>query len=290
MTWLVFIAAFALLAVTVAWRNSRLAAAVVAAAGIFVHPFPDPVFVAYPLLTALAVLSTRWGGLEKTAAAFGLSFCALATPTKFLVAPAAAAMFILCDTCALARRRLPVYTVAFVLLCFGLFALNNGPDSFLPYVFSSFKAVPGYSEAVLFDRAHQEIIVFVITAATLLAAAGSMEVRAARQPDCMKWIAYLRWLVAILRWLVLAGCLCLMFEEGFATPDEHSLQAWSGLAIAALVYSLIFRGPHTYYVVRRLVCAVLKRDCVIARRPAGATKQSRASRAALDASRYRPQR
>jgi hypothetical protein len=246
-----YLAAYFVLVVTVAWlvtivawRNGRLAAALLAAFGIVLDPFRDAVFVAYPLLTSLVILSPQRGTLDKTAAAFGLFCCALATLAKFLVAPAAIAAFILCDSAALLRCRLPVYTATYVLLCFGLFALSEGPGSFLPYVFSSINLASGYSEAMSLDRAHQEVIAFLVIAAALLGAFASMEARAVRHSAVSGSIAAVRWLVVV-------AYLFAMFKEGFVRHDGHSLLAWSGLVIAALVYPLSFRGPS---VVQTHVC------------------------------------
>jgi hypothetical protein len=166
--------------------------------------------------------------------AFGLFCCALLTLAKFVVAPAAIATFILCDIAAMVRRRLPVYTATYVLLCFGLFALSEGPGSFLPYVFSSVDIASGYADAMALDRADQEIIAFLIAAAVLLAAFASMEARATRDGDIRRPIAAARWLVA-------AAYLFTMFKEGFVRHDGHSLLAWFGLTVAALSYPLSFR-------------------------------------------------
>ena len=221
----------------VAWRNGRLAATLLAALGIVLAPFRDAVFVAYPLLTSLVILSPQRGTSDTAAVAFGLFCCAVATLAKFLVAPAAIAAFILCDSAALFRRRLPVYTVTYVLLCFGLFALNEDPGSFLPYVFGSIDLASGYSEAMSLDRAHQEVIAFLVIAAVLLAAFASMESRAVRH-------SAIGGSIAAVRWLIVAAYLFAMFKEGFVRHDVHSLLAWSGLVIAALVYPLAFRGPN----------------------------------------------
>src|SRR5262249_23152349 len=47
--------------------------------------------------------------------------------------------------------------------------------------------------------------------------------------------------LGVLRWLVLAAYVFVMFKEGFVRHDQHSLMAWSGLAVAALVYPLSLR-------------------------------------------------
>jgi hypothetical protein len=231
---LVLIVTFASLVGIVAWRNGRLAAAFLAALGIILYPFRDAIFVTYPLLTSLAILSPQRGTLDRTAAAFGLFCCALATLAKFLVAPAAIATFLLCDVASLIRRSLPVYTATYVLLCFGLFALSEGPGSFPSYVFSSFNIASGYPAGMSLDRAHQEVIAFLVAAAVLLAAFASMEARSVRRSGIPRSIAAVRWLVA-------AAYVFTMFKHGFVRHDLHSLGAWSGLIIAALVYPLSFR-------------------------------------------------
>jgi hypothetical protein len=232
----VLVVTFAGLITVLAWRSGRLAAAFLVALGIVFYPFPDAVFVAYPLLTSLVILSRQTGTLNRTAIASGLFCCALVTLAKFLVAPAAIAAFILCDAAALMRRRWPVYTAAYVLLCFGLFAVSEGPGSFLPYVFSSFNLASGYADAMSLDRAEQELIAFLVVAAVLLAAFMWMEAQSADHSRIGRWIA-------AIRWLVVAAYLFVMFKEGFIRHDEHSLHAWPGLVIAALVYPLSFRNP-----------------------------------------------
>jgi hypothetical protein len=231
----VLIVTFASLVTIMACRSGRLAAGFLAAVGLILYPFRDAIFVAYPLLTSLAILSPRRGTVEKTAAAFGLFCCALASLAKFLVAPAAIAMFILCDAASLMRRSLPVYTATYVLLCFGLFALSEGPGSFLQHVFSSFDIASGYAEAMAIDRAHREVIAFLVAAAVLLAAFASMEVRAVYHSGVIRSSA-------VVRWLVVAIYVFTMFRQGFVRHDDHSLHAWSGLIIAALTYPLSFRG------------------------------------------------
>jgi hypothetical protein len=235
---LVLIVTFASLVTVVAWRSGRLAAAFLAALGIILYPFRDAIFVVYPLLTSLAILSPQRGTLDRRAAAFGLFCCALATLAKFLVAPAAIATFILCDVASLIRRSLPVCTATYVLLCFGLFAVSEGPGSFLSYVFSSFNIASGYPAGMSLDRADQEVIAFLVAAAVLLAAFASMEARSVRRSGIPRSIAAIRWLVA-------AAYVFTMFKHGFVRHDGHSLGAWSGLIIAALVYPLSFRdaGP-----------------------------------------------
>src|SRR5262249_55269923 len=118
----------------------------------------------------------------------------------------------------------------------GLFALSEGPGPFLSYVFSSFNLASRYSEAMSLDRAHQEIIAFLAVAGALLAAFAAMEARALRHSGTSGPIAVLRWVVA-------AAYLFTMFKHGFVRHDVHSLSAWSGLAIVALVYPLAFHRP-----------------------------------------------
>jgi hypothetical protein len=125
----VLIAVFALLVTTVAWRNRRIAAGFLVAAGIASCYLAgrDCIFIAYPLLVSLVVLSQNWGSLEKALAGLGVFCAALLTLAKFLTAPAAIVTFILCDIASIVRRRWPFYTIAYLLLCFGLFAWVEGP-------------------------------------------------------------------------------------------------------------------------------------------------------------------
>jgi hypothetical protein len=234
----ILIVTFAALVTILTWRSGRIAAAFLVMLGIILYPFHDPVFLAYPLLTSLVILSPKQGTLDKTAAAFGLFCCALVSLAKFLVVPAAIAAFILCDSASVMRRRLPVYTATYVLLCFGLFALSEGPGSFVPYVFGSFNIASGYPEAMSVDRARQEVIAFLVAGAGLLAGFASMEYRAAHG-------SHIRWPIAALRWLVAGAYLFTIFKHGFVRHDVHSLNAWFGLALAALVYLLAFRQAGT---------------------------------------------
>src|SRR5437660_4869117 len=115
------IVVFALLVTTLAWRNRRIAAGFLVAAGISLCFFAgrNAIIVVYPLLVSLVVLSPTWGILEKASAASGVFCAALLTLVKFLVVPAAVLTFILCDIAAIVRRRWPFYTLSYVLVCFG---------------------------------------------------------------------------------------------------------------------------------------------------------------------------
>jgi hypothetical protein len=230
------VAVFALLMTTVAWRNRRIAAGFLVAAGIASCFFAgrDGVFVAYPLLVSLIVLSPDRGILERAAIALGVFCAALLTLVKFVIAPAAVVMFILCDIGAIVRRRWPFYTSAYVLLCFGLFACVEGPRWFLQYVFSSINVASGYSEAMDLDGPTAELAAFLAAAAVVLATLGLAEIRTLSRTGVMP-------VAALLRWLVLAAYVFVMFKEGFVRHDIHSLIGWSGLAVAALVYPLSLR-------------------------------------------------
>jgi hypothetical protein len=230
---LILVVTFASIVFILGWRSDSLAGVFLAALGIVLYPFRDAIFVAYPLLTSLVILSPQRGALDKAAAALGLICCALATLAKFPVALAAILMFVLCDIAGIIRRRLPFYTAAYVLLCFGLFAMSEGPGSFAKYVVSSFNLASGYSEAMSLERAHQEIVAFLVVAAVLLAAFAFMEAQSARRSDIGRSIA-------AVRWLCMATYLFLMFKQGFVRHDEHSLRAWSALLIVALIYPLSF--------------------------------------------------
>jgi len=182
----------------------------------------------------LVVLSPNWEVLEKASAALGVFCAALLTLVKFLIAPAAALTFILCDIVAIARRRWPFYTLSYVLICFGLFAWVEGSGWFLQYVFSSIDFASGYSEAMDLDGPRGELVAFVAAAGVLLVTLGLAEMRTLSKPGALPT-------TAALRWLVLVAYVFVMFKEGFVRHDTHSLIAWSGLAVAALVYPLSLR-------------------------------------------------
>jgi hypothetical protein len=161
------IAVFSLLVTTVAWRNCRIATGFLFAS-VCLFIVRDGILVACPLLVSLVVLLPDQGISEKTSAALGVFCSALLTLAKFLIAPVAIVTFILCDIAAIARRRWPVYTLAYLLLCFGLFAWLEGRDSFLPYVFGSIDFASGYSEAMDLNGPGGELLTFLAAAAVLL--------------------------------------------------------------------------------------------------------------------------
>jgi hypothetical protein len=233
----VLIATFALLVAVAAWRNHRIGTGLLVAAGtvLCVFTIRDAIFVAYPLLVASIVFAPKRGAVEGIAAALGVFCAALFTLAKFLIVPAAVATFVLCDGASLIRRRWPVYTIGYVLMCFGLFAWLEGPGSFPQYIFDSIDVAAGYSEARAVGGSNLELAVFVITAAVLLATLGWAEARSTSQGYAIPSIA-------VVRWLVTAAYLFLMFKEGFVRHDFHSLQGWSGVAVAALVYPLSLRA------------------------------------------------
>src|SRR5262249_4425876 len=71
------IVTFALSVTTLAWRNRRIVAGFLLAAGVSSCFLAgrDAILVLYPLLVSLVVLSPHWGVLEKASAASGV-FCA----------------------------------------------------------------------------------------------------------------------------------------------------------------------------------------------------------------------
>ena len=250
------IVVFALLVTTVAWRNRRIAAGFLVAAGIASCYLEgrDGIFVVYPLLVSLVVLSPNWGILEKTSAASGLFCAALLTLVKFLIAPTAILTFILCDIATIVRRRWPVYTLTYLLLCFGLFAWVEGPRWFLQYVFSSISIASGYSEAMDLDGPRVDLLAFVAAAGVLLVTLGLAEMRTLSKPGAIPT-------TAALRWLALAAYVFVMFKEGFVRHDTHALTGWSGLAVAALVYALSLRGAR---IAPSLLCWAVAAGSVVA--------------------------
>ncbi|HML12202.1 MAG TPA: hypothetical protein VK456_02785 [Xanthobacteraceae bacterium] len=233
----VLIATFALLVAVAAWRNRRIGTGFLVALGTLLCVFTirDAIFVAYPLLVAVVVLAPKRGVVEDIAAALGVFCAALFTLVKFLIAPAAVVTFVLCDGASLIRRRWPVCTIGYVLLCFGLFAWLEGPGSFPQYIFDSIDVAAGYSAARALGGSNLELAVFVIAAAVLLATLGWAEARSTSQGYAIPSIA-------VARWLVTAAYVFLMFKEGFVRHDSHSLQGWSGLAVAALLPPLSLRA------------------------------------------------
>jgi hypothetical protein len=104
----------------------------------------------------------------------------------------------------------------------------------LQYVFSSINLASGYSEAMDLDGPRGELVAFVAAAGVLLVTLGWAEIRSLSKTGAIPT-------TAVLRWLVLAAYVFVMFKEGFVRHDAHSLIGWSGLAVAALVYSLSLR-------------------------------------------------
>jgi hypothetical protein len=230
------IAAFALLMTTVAWRNRGIAAGFLIAAGFCSCFFAgrQAILVAYPLLVSLVVLSPNWGILEKASAASGVFCAALMTLAKFLIAPVAIVAFILCDVAAVLRRRWPLYTLGYVVICFTLYAWVEGPGWFLQYILGSIDFASGYSEAMDLDGNGGELAAFLAAGAVVMATLGLAEIRTMSKAGIDSTLA-------ALRWLVLAAYVFVMFKQGFVRHDLHSLTGWSGLAVGALVYQLSLR-------------------------------------------------
>jgi hypothetical protein len=245
-TTVTLIVAFALLMTTVAWRNRRMAAGFLVAAGISSCFFAgyDGIIVAYPLLVSLVALSPNWGICERASAALGVFCSALLTLVKFLIAPMAILAFILCDVASVLRGRWPWYTLGYVIICFGLYRWIEGPHWFFQYILSSIDFASGYSEAMDIDGKSGELAAFVAAAATVLGTLGWAEIRRMSQAAAMSRIA-------MLRWIVLSAYVFVMFKEGFVRHDVHSLIGWSGLAVAALVYPLSLRENR---IVPSLIC------------------------------------
>jgi len=250
------IVGFSLLVTTLASRNGRIVIGFMVAAGTALCFLTgrSAIFVAYPLLVGLVVVSPDWGVWARTSAALGVFCSALVTLAKFLIAPAAIVTFVLCDIAAIARARWPVYTSGYLLCCFGLFAWLEGPSWFLQYIFGSIAMASGYSEAMSLDGPRGELVAFVVAAAALLLTLGWAEMRTWSKGGVIST-------AALLRWLILAAYLFIMFKEGFVRHDRHSLQGWSSLALAALLYPLSFRDTR---MVSTLLCSVIAGVAIVA--------------------------
>jgi hypothetical protein len=227
----------ALLITILALQNSNLSAGFTAAGCMFaVLASNDAIFIAFPMLTALAALRAERSVMEQAGLAAGILCSAISTLAKFSVFPMAVVAFLLVDLIRLGRRRWPFYLGSYLLITFMLFAWLEGPTRFLPFISGSLSVSAGYTEAMFVAGPGRELVAFFLAILVLLVATALSEFRAVVKGS-------LTWSVAVARWLIVATYLFVTFKAGFVRHDAHSIIAWSGLGVAALTYFII--APYT---------------------------------------------
>ena len=189
---------------------------------------PDAVFLVMPLLPALLVLSRRrLGGATVLLAAATAAALGAVGLAKMSYPAAALPVMLVADATRTARGRVPLLILPFAAgFLAGDLAYGQSLSDLPGFLRLQGEVVAGYSEAMALPGSLRELAAFLATAAALwLAAAASG-----------RW--GMRWRARAPAAACLAWVLFMLFKAGFVRQDLHTLIAWNGLALAAVVLAL----------------------------------------------------
>ena len=236
-------------------RGIRVTAVLLLAAGIAgTRGFPDVFFVTLPIVPFLLALDARSPAGERRLVASGLALAVgVAGMAKMSTLLCALPLFISADLALAFRRRRPVFLFPLLVVGFAAGGLLFGQTlGDLPSGLSlQWSVVTGYSEAMAEDGSRWEIVAFGLATAALLA----LVLRAEWRPKDARDTPGDG--LGPLRTLGLGVVLCLLFKTGFVRQDLHTLIAWNGLGLTAIVAILARSGLWSPGVARvALVAAV----------------------------------
>jgi hypothetical protein len=243
---LCIIGAWAGLAAAFAVERAVLFPSVCLAVGMLAFPVHDSVLLGVPFLTALAGISLGSSSITRAVIALGVLSSSIVTLAKFSAFPLALLSFGAVDMVRIVRRQFPTYSISYVIFLFGIFSYLQTPWLFLPFLRDSLNVSAGYTEAMSLPGPVLELIAFLVAAAALIALIALSEIRS--QPRTLA-----DGITACGRLLILGTFIFIVFKAGFVRQDGHTFTAWTGLALAALVYflSLPAREPERF---ARLAC------------------------------------
>ena len=194
--------------------------------------FPDVFFLTLPLVPFLLALEERTSTVEGRLVASALPVVVgVAGMAKMSVLLCALPLFVLADLALAIRRRRPAFLVPLLVVGFAAAALVFGQTlGDLPSGLSlQWSVLAGYSEAMAKEGNRWELAAFVL-ATTLLVL---LVLRAELRPTDPRDIAGDG--LVPLRMLGIAVVLYLLFKAGFVRQDLHTLIAWNGLGLAAII-------------------------------------------------------
>ena len=216
-------------------RGVPVAAILLLVAGIAgTRGFPDVFFTMLPLVPFLLALEVRSPTVERRLVASGLAvMVGVAGMAKMSTLLCALPLFILADL-ALGFRQRPVFLFPLLVLGFAAGGLMFGQTlGDLPAGLSlQWSVVTGYSEAMAEDGSRWELAAFGLATTLLLALVLRAELRP-NDPRNGAGDGY-----GPLRTLGLGVVLLLLFKAGFVRQDLHTLIAWNGLGVTAIVVIL----------------------------------------------------
>ena len=197
--------------------------------------FPDVFFTMLPLVPFLLALEVRSPTVERRLVASGLAvMVGVAGMAKMSTLLCALPLFILADLALAFRRQRPVFLFPLLVLGFAAGGLMFGQTlGDLPAGLSlQWSVVTGYSEAMAEDGSRWELAAFGLATTLLLALVLRAELRP-NDPRDSAGDGY-----GPLRTLGLGVVLLLLFKAGFVRQDLHTLIAWNGLGVTAIVVIL----------------------------------------------------
>ncbi len=192
--------------------------------------FPDIALLILPLLPFLLIVTPLQP--RKAVALASAAICLVVGVTgmaKMSIAVLAIPLFAMGDVSLLIRHRVP-----FLLLCLIIgfasagVSLGQTFDDFPVAMARQWDVVAGYSEAMATDGSRWELLAYVVAAGLLLGMIAFAEAKAARSGRTpYAW--------GFLRLVGLALVVFMLFKAGFVRQDLHTLIAWNGLAVAAVL-------------------------------------------------------
>ena len=205
--------------------------------------FPDVPLILLPLLPfLLTVAPSGPRGVDALSSAVLAFVVGVTGMAKMSFVVLALPLFVMGDATLLIRHRFPFLVPLFLIgfACAGA-ALGQTFEGLPVAMLRQWDVVAGYSEAMAVDGSRPELLTFVIAAGLLLAFAARAEAKVAQLGGTP-----LGW--GLLRVVGLALAVFMLFKAGFVRQDLHTLIAWNGLAIAALLtlwsrYRFWARGP-----------------------------------------------
>jgi len=191
----------------------------------------DAVFIAIPLLLALAMLRDPRQPVDTHSLSLAIFAAALVGLTKFSYALMALSVVLLLDLRSVWRRRPPLLSAAFILTTAALFAaLEHGLGWFGDFAYYGFETTVGYADAMSFSGGNDfRLSLFLLVSLILAPLVALCEwARHRRQgshlPDLVVRLA-----VIGLYWFF-------VWKAGFVRHDRyHEPAAWAGLGMVMLL-------------------------------------------------------
>lgn len=220
----------ALMIATLGWQHNRYSFAAILSI-VILSVTPDTLLISIPALTAFVALQSKHHRNFPLIVA-GTSAASVAALAKFSTIPVSMICFILADIVLMSQRRLPFLTATYAAIAFIAFSALVGPTHFFDFIQGSLVISAGYTDAMGIPGSSLELGAYVFITLCVLTCMAWYEATALRR-------GYTRAFDAAARSLIICGLVFMAFKSGFVRQDMHTLTAWSGIAIAAVIYALV---------------------------------------------------